>query len=60
MMATSSFFGGSLGKAEGSLKSRKDRLDEEERKAMGEPAKKEEPKEEKAMARPPMSKKWYE
>lgn len=55
-------FGGQLGVAEKALKNRKNRLDEEESKAMGEDPKptKTSDKEEKASPRPPMSKKWYE
>jgi len=64
-MATNSFFGGMLGKAEGTVKSRKEQLDEAERKAMGEsaPADKspnKQPDNSKGEARPPQSKKWYE
>lgn len=55
-------FGGQLGVAERAITGRKDRLDDEEKKATSEDSKptKTADKQEKPSPRPPMSKKWYE
>lgn len=57
-MAT--FNNGQLGVAEKAIRSRKDRLDEEEAKATNTSDKPEPKKEDKPVPRPPMSKKWSE
>ena len=55
-------FGGQLGVAEKGMKSRPNRIDDEEAKATqtSDTSKQDTKKEEKPAPRPPMSKKWYE
>jgi hypothetical protein len=56
-------FGGQIGVAEGAIRTRKDRLDEEERKSMGESPKQSpntQPDNSDGKKRPPPSKKWFE
>lgn len=58
-MATKNWFGGQTGVAETALKTRKEKLDEAERKATGESPNKQ-PDDSKGDTRPPQSKKWYQ